>query len=90
MPNVHGIEIGRCLWARPRDDAALIAHTALDALEIRDEAIAAGFDAFVGKPTAPADLAAAINSVCTDALEWAAEHRLASACTSLHLRRPLR
>jgi DNA-binding response OmpR family regulator len=90
LPDIHGVEIGRRMRALARHDAALIAHTALDASEIREEAIAVGFDAFVGKPVSPADLASAINSVCPDAREWAAQRRRSSAAAPLLFERPPR
>jgi DNA-binding response OmpR family regulator len=75
LPDVHGIEIGRRMRALVRHDAALIAHTALDASEIRAEAISVGFDAFAGKPISPPELAAIIDLVCPDAREWVKARR---------------
>ncbi|KNH08586.1 Two-component response regulator [Candidatus Burkholderia brachyanthoides] len=39
LPNIHGVEIGRRMRSTAWHDAALLAHTALNASEIRGDAI---------------------------------------------------
>ncbi|KND59867.1 putative two-component system response regulator [Candidatus Burkholderia verschuerenii] len=77
LPDVSGVEIGRRMRSAARHDAALLAHTALDASEIRRDAIAAGFGAFLGKPVSPPELAAVIDALCPGAREWAKARRRA-------------
>ncbi len=60
MADMDGLEVARRVRAGPRGgEPVLFAHTALSADDIRDEAKAAGFDAFVGQPASPRMIARA-------------------------------
>ena len=65
LSDISGIEVARRIRATPGcEDTILFAHTALDAGEIREEAKAAGFDAFVGQPAAPGQIVEAFERYC--------------------------